>query len=956
MRWKTSSIVAGFCLLLSTATWALNPILTIQTLQDLRLFITFKPSTSSWLDGYDAAGQADFKLGIEMGLKMWQSILPDLHYRWVDNGLSANITFDVNGDASAYNWAPAATWAGSTSCTIYYFPHSGTHNEQYGAFTGLSRDAAFTKFEPATWPPYQYGNPTYGSAGWQFGRWLHGGSDQNINEGCDLAAITFHEFGHCLGMADNDLRQIPVLVFTDGDFINIYGQPHAPGATKPYPQQPHNNIRAALPTPIADCMVDWPLLTGPGNMGFGGGTCTDSKVLWPGDNNYYDMFNTFGPNSPWISGLESLHPLGQIHNENWTTWANFTGIPPGYSTIFNNRVIYGLDLNPVLYPQYAWTWPATYGMIRLKRPDGSAALANNWYSAISKAQLDAVTQNNPYMMDSIYGECNNLKTVCAGAQFTAAITADGKLYAWGDNSQGELGIGSSGNYKSTPVVTTFTGTVCCRSVACGGASMVILDTGGVLYSCGSNTYGQLGKNSIGGSSTTPALVGNVSGQPCYGNKYVAISMGAAHCLALKDDGTLWAWGYNAGGQVGDGTTANRSVPVKIGTANDWISVYAGAFCSFAINASGALYSWGANSYGQLGLCYASPYVATPTVVMAFRTGVIYQWKCVSNSQNGQTIAVRADGGLYGCGLNDQHQIDGSGTNYTTPTEIGADLDWVSCEAGWDYSMAKKRNGKLYAWGNNTDGIFAGQTVTPYPALVSSAITANIRSYSCGQGHAVALTDDGKLWTWGYNGQGELGRNGTTSSSTVSAVSLRTNGISGTMTDIPSGTINLTQEGAFDWALWGNAASVTPQQKKTGNSMVNFSAVGGVTLTNATQAKTFSWTQDGPTLNHTGTQAKEIRISGSAGTIGVSFTDCAFTGARTLKLYVGVNKATGRVRATLNDGVTADYAPADLSNTTGTTYKVFTIVFSSASPQKNLTVNWTRTSTSGDIRLLAATMR
>src|SRR3989344_1483851 len=123
-----------------------------------------------------------------------------------------------------------------------------------------------------------------------------------------------------------------------------------------------------------------------------------------------------------------------------------------------------------------------------------------------------------------------------------------------------------------------------------------------------------------------------------------ISARYKHTIAIKSDGTLWAWGYNLYGQLGDGTTSQRNSPVQIGTDNNWVSISAGGYHTIAIKSDGTLWAWGSNDYGQLG--------------------------------------------------------DGTMVDKTTPAQIGTDANWVSISAGDYHTIALKSDGTLWAWGRN----------------------------------------------------------------------------------------------------------------------------------------------------------------------------------------------------------------------------------------------------------------
>ena len=140
-----------------------------------------------------------------------------------------------------------------------------------------------------------------------------------------------------------------------------------------------------------------------------------------------------------------------------------------------------------------------------------------------------------------------------------------------------------------------------------------------------------------------------------------------HTVVIRTDGSLWAWGLNEDGQLGDGTTANRELPVRIGIATDWQSACAGWYHSVAVKQDGTLWTWGTNTCGQLG--------TGATYYTPIRVGTASNWRSTSTSAL-HTVAVRQDGSLWSWGDNTYGQLgDGTTTIRNLPTRIGSDTDW-----------------------------------------------------------------------------------------------------------------------------------------------------------------------------------------------------------------------------------------------------------------------------------------
>jgi len=281
------------------------------------------------------------------------------------------------------------------------------------------------------------------------------------------------------------------------------------------------------------------------------------------------------------------------------------------------------------------------------------------------------------------GAATNWASVTASGTHTVAIRTDGTLWAWGRNWHGELGDGTTITLRINP---TQIGTATSwASVSAGHGRTVAIRTDGTLWAWGRNWYGELGDGTTITPRINPTQIGTAT-------NWTYVSAGSMHTVAMRTDGTLWAWGNNSRGQLGDDTITHRNTPVQIGTYTDWAYVSAGSEHTIAIKTDGSLWAWGSNSRGQLG---DGTTIDRSTPV---RIGTATNWAYVSAGQS-HTMAIRTDGTLWAWGCNSHGELgDRTTTSRNTPVQIGTDTDWVSITAGGLHTAAIRRNGTLWAWG------------------------------------------------------------------------------------------------------------------------------------------------------------------------------------------------------------------------------------------------------------------
>jgi alpha-tubulin suppressor-like RCC1 family protein len=325
-----------------------------------------------------------------------------------------------------------------------------------------------------------------------------------------------------------------------------------------------------------------------------------------------------------------------------------------------------------------------------------------WGENIFYGQVGDNTKANRSTPRQEFTSSTNWKQVSYGGNHVAAIKTDGTLWAWGDNSSGQLGDGTNAT-RSTPR-QEFTSSTNWKLVSAGGAHTLAIKTDGTLWAWGSNSFGQVG-DGTNASRSTPRQVGTATNW-----KQVSAAVGNNHSLAITNSGTLWAWGNNSNGQIGDNTAGltSRSTPRQVGTANNWKQASAGSLTSAAIKTDGTLWCWGNNTQGQIA---DNTTTSRLTPRQEFTSTTI--WKQVSVADH--VIAVKTDGTLWAWGNNSNGQIGDNTaglTSRSTPRQVGTATNWKKCaRADSSSSIAIKTDGTLWAWGDNAYGQVGDNTAS-----------------------------------------------------------------------------------------------------------------------------------------------------------------------------------------------------------------------------------------------------
>ena len=390
---------------------------------------------------------------------------------------------------------------------------------------------------------------------------------------------------------------------------------------------------------------------------------------------------------------------------------------------------------------------------------------------------------------------DGLKTVYAKFCDDSGNWSDIYVYGTGYNGYGQLGINNTTDSKVLAQTWNISGV---KQVTAGETHTVALKQDGTVWAWGRNQYGQIGDN-----TTTDRLIPvQVLGKDGEGEitGITAIFAGNSHTVALREGGTVWAWGRNNYGQLGDDTITNRHVPVQVkgrggeGELTGVTAISAGGNHTVALNENGTVWAWGYNGCGRLGDGTTTDRLTPVQVLGEGGEGELTGVTAISAGGN-HTVVLNENGTVWAWGYNECGQLgDNTTTDRLTPVQVlgeGAkdELTGVTAiSAGYGYTVALKQDGTVWAWGDNWYGQLGDNTTTdrhtPVQVLGEGGTgeLTGVTAISAGLNHTVALKEDGTVWAWGYNGYGQLG-DGTAGVGYDTPVQVKGTGGTGYLTNI-----------------------------------------------------------------------------------------------------------------------------------------------------------------------------
>lgn len=343
------------------------------------------------------------------------------------------------------------------------------------------------------------------------------------------------------------------------------------------------------------------------------------------------------------------------------------------------------------------------------------------------------------------------QTIATGGDNSIAICNDKTLMTWGSNFAGGLGNGTTVDTSLVPVHVSFLAGI--AAIAAGRSHFLAVKNDSTVWAWGYNVEGELGNGSNVFGSNVPLHVSSLTG-------IISVAGGDHHSLALKNDGTVWAWGLNIKGQLGNATNTSSYIPVQVNFLTGIIAIASGSDYSLALKNDSTVWAWGRNNNGELGNATNSSFENVPVEVISL-TGII----AIAAGAN-YSLAVKKDGTVWAWGSNLYGELgNGSYTDSNVPMQVSLLTGIMAIAGGGWHGVALKNDGTVWTWGVNTIGELGNgsNTNSNVPAQINSL--SGITAITSKAYHSLCFKNNGTVWAWGYNSYGQLG-NGTDSCSNV----------------------------------------------------------------------------------------------------------------------------------------------------------------------------------------------
>jgi len=329
----------------------------------------------------------------------------------------------------------------------------------------------------------------------------------------------------------------------------------------------------------------------------------------------------------------------------------------------------------------------------------------------------------------------------ASQPLSLALKSNRAGWSWGLNNFGQLGLGDTAN-RSSPVLVV--GSHAFTKIALGSEETgIALKVDGSAWAWGKGSAGQLGQGTtIADRSSPVAVIGS--------HVFDEVIQTGSHSHGLKSNGECWSWGDNGYGQLGDNSRVHKSSPVLVVGSHAFTEISGGEHYGVAIKSNGECWAWGMNLYGQLGQSDAVSR-SSPVLVVgshAFTKIEAGRYHILALKEDGECWSW---GSAYEAG----ELGDGAATSRSSPVLVVGSHNFVEISGGWSHSLGLKSNGECWAWGNNNAGQLGSDTVESKSSPIQVVGSHAFIEISAGY-HSLGLKDNGEVWAWGVNSAGQLG--------------------------------------------------------------------------------------------------------------------------------------------------------------------------------------------------------
>lgn len=430
---------------------------------------------------------------------------------------------------------------------------------------------------------------------------------------------------------------------------------------------------------------------------------------------------------------------------------------------------------------------------------------------------------------------SNIVAVSAHQRVNLALDASDRVWAWGRGARGSLGDGTTDDHI-TPFIVP--GLPPIKEIRAGQVvSVAVARADGAAWAWGNNEFGQFGDSSYA-RELSPKPVTGLAGLSGF-------EMGSMHVIARDSGGAVLAWGRNDKGQLGVGDAVDRTVPTTVTGLGSIMQVMAGDTHSVAVDSGGTVWAWGASGSGELGdnavaLSNIPTDVSGVSGMVAVAAGIIH------------SLAIDANGSVWGWGANDSYQLgDTTRRDSLVPIQLTGLPAIDAIAAGNDSSFALDRDGNLWSWGSNgTSGRLGRGVVSGVQMPGKLSAVSGVKAISATNQHALAIASDNSVWSWGSNRYGALGDGTTDDRGTPTQVT----GLADIVAVATGGYHSLALSGSGDVWAWGYNAkgqlghgtqtdSLVPLKVSSLTGVVAISAGGNNSCAVTTDGRLWTWGHD-----------------------------------------------------------------------------------------------------------------